>query len=167
MDYYTSQHGTGAYSKFNCGLACVAMATRFAKGKIIDIEQTRKNLRSRPTLSTKIIQDQLNANNIKSSFIAPSAFDDFTNLINQPDTILIANPNMANVARGKKINRAYSTWHPFWGHYIVVDSLTDQSGLWCAVADPYHNANPRVYNTKVLYDGMISYNPNVFIIRKG
>ena len=165
--YYTSQHNTGSYSKFNCGLACVAMAVRYSKHKLIDIEETRANIRGWTILKPRVLGVQLSKNYVSYNYATPTSFEEFANLIKKPNTILIVNVNMKHIPKNNIINKPYRTISPWWGHYLVIDKLHTSDAEWCCVADPYDNQNPRIYNTFVLFQAMQRHNKSLFVIHKG
>ena len=166
LPYYTSQHGTGNYSKFNCGYACAAMACKFAKGYLLDIQRARKESTSWTMLKFVDIQDQLNIYRISHNRIRITTLDSFIKLMSNPKTILMINVNMADIERNAVVNKPYRTFHPWWGHYLMVDSVDPTHMSMCHVADPYHAESPRLYSILHLYQAMRKHSQHLLVIHK-
>jgi hypothetical protein len=157
MSIYITQQNTGQYSRFNCGCAVSAMACQYQLGTAEPVETIRNTIRSWTLWKPFEIEEYLNKEKIDFSRHELTDLDDMKQKL-AADNIIIINVNMSHIPRGQDKNKSYSTWLPWWGHYLVITGLTSDN-LHFIVNDSYDpdNGQERLYDVDVIIHGMRSY----------
>jgi hypothetical protein len=91
--------------------------------------------------------------------------EDWMDLLDKGNIIII-NVNMRHIPRGVNINKSYSTWLPFWGHYMVIKGHNEVMANTFDVLDPYDpsTSEGRPYDMDIIIDAVFNYYPNLIVI---
>jgi hypothetical protein len=164
MSIYITQKDTGQYSRFNCGCAVSAMACQHQLGKSEPVITIRNAIRSWTLWKPFQIEEYLNKQKIEFSTHELTDLEQMKEQLSAGN-IFIININMSHVPRGQEKNKSYSTWLPWWGHYLVITKLTSDN-LHFSVNDSYDpdNGQERLYDVDVILHAMRSYYPRYISI---
>ena len=167
-DIYVGQTSTGPYSRFNCAAACVAMAGKLQGLHMPPVNELRANNRSLMMWKHSDIYDTLFKHNVSFSAITPQTTHSVIKDILK-DHVMIVNLNMANIDTGRHINKSYTTWLPWWYHYLVITDISEEEKLYkLTVLDPYDDATQsgRIFEGYHLMESVRMRGADIILINK-